>query len=201
MHAATRVISLPNYTRDYCARILGREHVDGIPDWTPVDLQFAAPADKYHSRRFVCLNTFDPHKGHEVLLEAAAILKSRNLRFEIHCYGEGPLLNGTQDRAAALGLREYVNFHARTNNVREVYDRALAVVNPAHAEPFGMTLIEAMARKTPVVATRSGGPEDIVVDGQTGFLVDCGDAAAMADRIEALLDSADLRAPPGRGWI
>jgi hypothetical protein len=55
-----------------------------------------------------------------------------------------------------------------------------------------MTLIEAMARKTAVVATRSGGPADIVVDGETGFLVDRGDAAAMAAAMRALLESADL---------
>ena len=55
-----------------------------------------------------------------------------------------------------------------------------------------MTLIEPMARKTPVVATRCGGPSDIVVDGQCGYLVDRGDAAAMADRMQALLESPEL---------
>ena len=123
---------------------------------------------------------------------AADLLRARNLYFELHLYGDGGLRGEMEKWAPALGLQDYVRFQGRTTNVQEVYDRSLAIVNPAQVEPFGMTLIEAMARKTPVVATRSGGPDDIIVDGQSGYLVDRGDAAAVADRMQALLESPEL---------
>ena len=192
LHSATRVIALSNYTSDFCAAVMQRTRLDVIHNWTPVDPQFAAPPDKYRSRRFACLNTFDPHKGYATLLKAAALLKAKQISFELHLYGDGEVRGEMERRAAALGLQDCVRFQGRTTNVQEVYDGSLGVVNPAQVEPFGMTLIEAMARKTPVVATRSGGPADIVVDGQSGYLVDRGDAAAMADRMQALLESPEL---------
>jgi len=192
LHSATRVIALPNFTSDFCARVMRRTALDVIPNWTPLDPHLAVSSAKYRSRRFACLNTFDRHKGHATLLEAAALLNARQAAFELHLYGDGPLHDEMKTRAAALGLRDQVRFPGRTNRVNEVYDGALCVVNPADVEPFPMTLIEPMARKTPVVATRSGGPSDIVVDGQCGYLVDRGDAAAMADRMQALLASPEL---------
>lgn len=59
-------------------------------------------------------------------------------------------------------------------------------------EPFGMGIIEGMAMKKPVVATKAGGPIDIVVDGETGFLVNMGDIEGMTDRIIQLLDNVSL---------
>ena len=199
LHSATRVITLSNYTRDFCTRVMRRTRLDVIHNWTPINPQFTASPDKYHSRRFVCLNTFDPHKGHAMLLKAAALLKDRKISFEMHLYGEGVVRSQMENQAAELGLQDCVRFRGRTTNIQEVYDRCLGVVNPAQVEPFGMTLIEAMARKTPVVATRSGGPADIVVDGQTGFLVDRGDATALAARLQALLESPELALRLGEG--
>jgi glycosyltransferase involved in cell wall biosynthesis len=190
--SATRVIALSNYTSDFCARMMGRTRLDVIHNWTPVDPQFVPPPDKYRSRRFACLNTFDRHKGYATLLKAAALLKARKILFELHLYGDGEVRGEMETRAAGLGVQDCVHFEGRTTRVQEVYDSSLGIVNPAQVEPFGMTLIEAMARKTPVVATRSGGPADIVVDGQTGYLVERGDAAAIADRMQALLESPEL---------
>jgi len=199
LHSATRVIALPNFTSEYCARILQRPGLDVISNWTPVDPHFTAPPDKYLSRRFACLNTFDPHKGYATLLEAAALLQARQVQFELHLYGDGPVRAEMERRTALLGLQDQVRFQGRTADVNQVYDSSLCVVNPADVEPFSMTLIEPMARKTAVVATRSGGPSDVVVDRQCGYLVDRGDAAAMADRMQALLDSPDLARRLGEG--
>lgn len=60
-------------------------------------------------------------------------------------------------------------------------------------EPFGMVIIEGMAMGKPVVATRSGGPADIVVDGETGLLVPLRDVGAMAEAVERLLKDPALR--------
>jgi glycosyltransferase involved in cell wall biosynthesis len=59
-------------------------------------------------------------------------------------------------------------------------------------EPFGMVLIEAMAMNKPIVATKMGGPLDIVEDGQSGILVLPGDAGEMAGAIITLLTDKEL---------
>jgi glycosyltransferase involved in cell wall biosynthesis len=197
LHSATRVIALSNYTSDFCSRVMRRQRLDVVHNWTPVEPDFVPAENKYHSRQFICLNTFDPHKGHETLLDAAALLKKRGHLFEIHLYGDGQVRGEMERRTAELGLGDYIRFRGRTTEVERVYDESLCLLNPAQVEPFGMTLIEAMARKTPVIATRSGGPEDIVVDGETGSLVDRGDAMALADRMATLLQSPELARSQG----
>ena len=72
------------------------------------------------------------------------------------------------------------------------------VVHAANSpEPFGMVVIEGMAMGKPVVATRAGGPLDIVVDGKTGFLVPVGDAEALAGAVITLLRDPGLSTTMG----
>lgn len=66
------------------------------------------------------------------------------------------------------------------------------------SEPFGMVLIEGMAMGKPIVATRMGGPLDIVEDGKTGFLVKPGDIEEMANAVERLLKEKTLAGAMGR---
>ncbi len=65
-------------------------------------------------------------------------------------------------------------------------------------EPFGMVLIEAMAMQKPVVATKMGGPLDIMLDGQTGFLVASDNPPEMAEAVKRLLLDKNLASDMGR---
>jgi glycosyltransferase involved in cell wall biosynthesis len=68
-----------------------------------------------------------------------------------------------------------------------------ALVHAADSETFGLVLIEAMSAQVPVVAARSSGAADVVVDGETGFLVPCRDPAALAQRVASLAADPGLR--------
>ena len=67
------------------------------------------------------------------------------------------------------------------------------VVCSSSFESYGMVNVEAMASGKPVVSTRRGGPSETVADGETGFLVDAGDAEALARNVIDLLRDPDLR--------
>ena len=67
------------------------------------------------------------------------------------------------------------------------------VLPSAQPEPFGGVVMEAMCRGLPVIATNIGGSVQQVADGETGFLVPPGDAAALAEKLELLLRDAALR--------
>ncbi len=80
----------------------------------------------------------------------------------------------------------------------DLYRRSALVINPSYSEAFGMSLVEAMACGTPVVATRVGGMAGIVGDDrEVGFLVDRGDVRGLADAVLELLRDADLRLSAG----
>ncbi|MCA8959356.1 MAG: glycosyltransferase family 4 protein [Planctomycetes bacterium] len=78
--------------------------------------------------------------------------------------------------------------------LQDAYSRAAVFVFPSEwNEPFGMPVIETGAAGTPIVTTRGGGIPELVVDGETGFLVDRGDAGQLARAITRLLQDEDLR--------
>jgi glycosyltransferase involved in cell wall biosynthesis len=75
----------------------------------------------------------------------------------------------------------------------QAYGMADIVVYPTSGEePFGLVPLEAMASGKPIIATRSGGLIESVMDGETGFLIPKEDAALLADRLSALLERPDL---------
>lgn len=76
--------------------------------------------------------------------------------------------------------------------VLELYSNASVFCCPSIYEPFGIINLEAMACETPVVASAVGGIPEVVVDGETGFLVEPGDSQALARAINVLLRNRDL---------
>ena len=99
--------------------------------------------------------------------------------------------NGLQNRVV---MRSFDFF----KELPQAYGMADIVVYPTSGEePFGLVPLEAMASGTPVIATRSGGLIESVVDGETGFLIPKEDAALLADRVAALLERPDLAASMG----
>jgi hypothetical protein len=139
----------------------------------------------------VCLNTFDPHKGYDTLLDACSLLQKKRQDFKVDLYGTGGELNAIKLKTKNIGLEEIVRFFPRTRNVESVYKNAFCLINPSYIEPFGMTLIEAMAQKTPVIAARSGGPDEFIEHTINGLLYPVGDASALSRCMEGLLDRPD----------
>jgi starch synthase len=72
------------------------------------------------------------------------------------------------------------------------------LVHPAHSEGLGIVLMEAMAAGKPIVATRSGGPEEVVVEGETGLLVPPGEPRLLANAMDTLLSDPSTATAMGR---
>lgn len=148
-----------------------------------------------------------PWKGHLVFLEACATIAAahRNCRFVLvgaPVYGTDGHDRYAQDVADAierLGLRDRV-IRTGFRDDMPVVMRGLDVLVHASSEPepFGRTLIEAMASGRPVVATAAGGAREVVVEGETGYLVPPRDAGALAENVLRLADDQALREKLGR---
>jgi glycosyltransferase involved in cell wall biosynthesis len=131
------------------------------------------------------------NKGVPELLEALSILQNRcSIPVVLHLLGDGSARDLCESQAISLGVEDRCYFEGQKsrNEIREWLYRSDALVVASHIESFGVVLIEAMACGIPVVATRCGGPEDVVTP-ETGILVESGSSEALADGIQHLLEN------------
>ncbi|MCH1867667.1 glycosyltransferase [Nocardioides sp. CFH 31398] len=135
-----------------------------------------------------------PEKEHELLLAAVRRVVAVVPRARLVVVGDGDRRAELEARAAALGLGDAVVFAGYRSDVPQVL-AALDVSTLASSavECFPISLLEAMATGLPAVCTDVGGVAEILVDGETGFLVASRDEAALADRLAALAADPDLR--------
>jgi glycosyltransferase involved in cell wall biosynthesis len=143
-------------------------------------------------------------KGVGILLEACAKLKQRGASFQCKIVGKAASEveeKKFKDFIQNHQLKETVEFTGPLYDDRKwkAYAGADIFCFPTHysAESFGLVAVEAMMFSLPVVATNWRGLPDIVVNGETGFLVPPKDASAIANRLTLLIENPDLRAKLG----
>jgi glycosyltransferase involved in cell wall biosynthesis len=122
-----------------------------------------------------------PEKDLGTLIEAAALLRARVPDFRLEIAGDGPCRAQWEAQAAPLG--DTVRFLGMVRDVPALLERARLFVLSSVTEGISLTLLEAMARGLPIVATRVGGNPEVVADGQTGLLVAARQPAALAEAI------------------
>lgn len=101
--------------------------------------------------------------------------------------GDGPLRAEMEALIQSLGLSERCRIIDFQDDIRWVLETIDLLVLPSREESFGLVLVEAGSFGKPVIATRTEGPSEIIVDGVTGFLVPSDDAEALAERIGRFL--------------
>lgn len=123
-----------------------------------------------------------PSKGYEYLLEAAKLVVNRYPQFCFVVAGErsGRLFDNLMDLREGLGLENHFFFIGFEPDVPKLLNNLDMFVLPSVSEGFSISTIEAMACGVPVIATRSGGPEEIVENELTGILVPAGDYSSLA---------------------
>ncbi len=118
-------------------------------------------------------------KDHATLLHAFALVHELQPHARLAILGSGPLEAETRALVARLGLGDAVLLPGHAE-IRDWLERADVFVHTSRWEGFGIVLLEAMLAGLPVVATRVSAVPEVVLDGQTGHLVDPGDSVAFA---------------------
>ncbi|MBI2061500.1 MAG: glycosyltransferase family 4 protein [Nitrospirae bacterium] len=141
-----------------------------------------------------------PWKGQHVLIKAAPEVLRRFPQARFLFVGgttfkeDFPYEESLHQLGRDLGITSSLLFTGFRTDVPRFYAAADIVVNTSvQAEGFGIVMIEGSAAGKPVLASRIGAPEEIVRDGETGFLFPVGDHAALADRVVQLLSDSHLR--------
>lgn len=155
----------------------------------------ATPPVRSLGRKILYVGTVESYKGVGLLLEAFASAVKKHSDIELVIVGEGNQRPAYQSWVEKHGLQYRVRFVGRVawDRMRRLYDEAQIVVAPhVWIEPFGRTVVEAMARGKVVIAAAAGGPGGIIKDGQTGFLFTRGAAPALTEKLDAVLGMGEL---------
>lgn len=143
-------------------------------------------------------------KGHEDLIEALSYLQADGVEgeaFQCNVYGTGDrdYQHKLNRKAERFGVAESIQWHGFVEDIASIYENLDIVVVPSrHEEPFGLVAAEAGLWKLPVVVTEQGGLPEVVVDEETGFVVDAESPRQIADRLRRLASDPAQRARMGR---
>lgn len=132
-------------------------------------------------------------KGPQLLIKAAQLLKSDGVKFAI--VGDGAMKPYLEDLSRRLGVDGKVRFygHVSDEELSRLYQQAYLSVFPSLYEPFGIVALEAMGTGVPVIASNTGGLDEIVQDGVNGLKFQNGSAESLAQAIDRLINDVDLR--------
>lgn len=152
----------------------------------------SAPPDAA-ANRFVFVGNYIAGKGQDHAIEAFAALSDDHPQLSLHFYGGDMGLPRNQlyrsalaARVRELGLQKRIFLHGFASEPNAALSGALAALNFSNGESFSMAVLEAQGAGLPVIATRSGGPAEIMRDGKTGMLVEVADIAAMTEAMRVL---------------
>jgi L-malate glycosyltransferase len=139
-------------------------------------------------------------KGHEFALEAFSLISKKYPQWKLKFVGGDMGLKKNQDfkqglvaMASRLKLESQVEWHSFAENISREYLNAAIVLNFSESESFSLTCLEAMFYGRPVIATRSGGPAEIIDHDASGILVDLKDITAMAKAMDELISNPEKR--------
>ena len=212
MRRMQRLIAISAFSRDYVARDLGipAERIDVVYNCSDVaayDLDvdrarvregMGVPAD---ARVLIIVGELTARKGILEFVEVAARVSADLPDSHFVLVGSGELEGPGRARAAELGVSDRVHFLGWRSDVPELLAASDALAVCSYGEGFGRTITEAMSSRLPVLAFDSGAPKELIVDGETGFLVGEGDVEAFARRAVELLGSPAMLTRMGEAGL
>lgn len=168
-------------------KIMSCENAIEVPDEIPTRTDLSEVAIGFMGR-------FHQVKGIDILLKSAAKLKEAGRRFRIVLAGDGEISDELRNLAEELKLTGQIEWLGWISDKDKFYSQVDIAVIPSRSEPFGLTVIEAMAYQCAVVVSDCEAPRKIVETAECGFVFKRGNADELACCLEKLIDNPELRA-------
>ncbi|MGH7825142.1 MAG: glycosyltransferase family 4 protein [Candidatus Binatia bacterium] len=162
--------------------------------------------------RLLCVGRLVPAKGFDIALQAMALIAARFPEIRLTVAGGGPLQTELERKADELGLSNRVEFlgWVEPDKVASVINESSIVLMPSRREGLPIVAVQAAMMGRPVIGTRVSGIPEVVLDGETGMLIDPEDAAGLMRALSFLLahpkvavrmgDTARIRAQELFNW-
>lgn len=137
---------------------------------------------------------FRPVKDHYAAVDIVKKTLQKRPEIKFIFAGDGELLESVKNLCRDLGIYQSIVFTGHTNRIDDYYRAADIAMLTSQVEPFGYTVIEAMASMLPlVVFSDTGGPDEIITDSEDGFLIKNRDNEQFSDMIIELIDDEKMR--------
>lgn len=208
VHACSEVVAVSTSTRDALLEFgVPSESVTLIRNG--VDTDYYSPGHATELRAELGLQPGDlligavgnirKPKAYEVLLRAAATVLERapHCHFAIVGQGDAQQLAPLEELRQSLGISAHCHFLGFRKSTPALYRNFDAFVSSSRSEGLSLAFLEAMATGLPVVATRSGGPQEVIEPDESGVLVPIEDPDALAQALLATLANPEKRARLG----
>lgn len=165
----------------------------------PPDADLRAELGLPPGQRLVGLISFlRSYKGHEYFVDAAALVSAARKDATFLIVGQGPEEAAIRRRIESAGVAQSVRMLGYRDDLLNVFRSLnLFVIPSVEGDTIPQALMQALAMQLPVVSTTVGSIPDVVLEGETGFVVPPRDAKSLADRIVTLLDDPALRSRMG----
>lgn len=147
------------------------------------------------NKEIVAIGRLLPQKNYSMLLKAFQLVHDKHEQYILRIFGEGNDQADLEKLSMKLHIEDFVKFEGFCMNVHQkIIDSDIYVIS-SDFEGMPNALMEAMAMGFPVVSTDcpSGGPAELIVDGENGLLVKVGDPMDMAEKINALIENQKMK--------
>ena len=176
-----------------------RKNINVIPFGIDLGL-YEARADSAPRDKFIIgtVKSLEHIYGIDRLIRAFSIFHKKYSKSECHIYGDGSERNNLINLTRELGLEKSVLFKGRIEH--KLVPGVLATLDVfcmlSRSESFGVAALEASACEVPIIATGVGGIPEVVIDGETGFIVEADDKI-VADKLTILIENREVGAGLG----
>ena len=173
--------------------------LDEAPTGDSPDLPLLASAGRHVVLIVGRVSSDERYKGHDQLIEAWPREIAAQPGAQLVVCGRGDDVGRLRDKARALGVGQSIVFAGYVNEatLRELFGRAALYAMPSAREGFGLVYLEAMRAGVPCLGSTLDAAGDIIVDGETGYVVDRDDAGALAGAILSVLNDPGRRVAMG----
>ncbi|MBI5149418.1 MAG: glycosyltransferase family 4 protein [Candidatus Omnitrophica bacterium] len=198
---AKKVITVSQYNKDYMvqkfdipAEKISVIHCGIRPELFTADGRTAGP-----ELRILSIARLHPIKGVEYLVRACKLLKEWENRFTCHIIGDGELRVKIAELIDKLDMKQEIVFHGAqpAGEVRRQLALANVYVNSSLCEGLSVSIMEAMAARLPVIATRVTGVAELIEDNVNGYLVEPKDETELAAALQKMILDTDKRKKMG----
>jgi glycosyltransferase involved in cell wall biosynthesis len=196
---ATVLIATTRYTvREFCFH----NGIESTPciviplasSFQPRSINRSAPVSELRLLTTTRLSASDTYKGVDTILLALRRARDSGLNFRLELVGSGDDRIRLQRAATSLGVQDLIRFRGqvRDEELQKLLLESHVFVMPSKKEGFGIAFLEAMAAGLPAIGANHGGTPEVIEHGESGFLIEYGDADRLVFYLRALMESPVL---------
>jgi len=168
-----------------------------------VDTEMFHPSEETETKEYfeiLCVSRITPRKGIRFLIKALEKFIVENPYVHLTIIGDGNEKESLENLVRGLGLAHNVTFKGLIphDHLPEEYRRADVFVLPSLNEGMSNTMLEAVASGLPIVATQTGGSDELVCDGANGLIVRMQDSDDLAEKLSTLIKQEQMRSEMGK---